>query len=173
MRKAYSQIFWGSIISVFNIYIGYINLLPNIIGYLLIISGVNNLIKNSKSDQFNKSLNKSIVLFILIAIVNVFSYIPLYGTFALLNVTFFALVYMFYLYFYYDLLFVSHKYIDNNSNTKSINNYFIIGLINIILLCLASVVNNDLLSLIYLIMDFSVKIYLLILIYRLRNHYLT
>lgn len=39
--KGYNRLFWGIIITIFHINIGYINIIPDFIGYILIYSGLN------------------------------------------------------------------------------------------------------------------------------------
>ena len=171
MKKAYNQMFWGIIITLFNFRIGYINLLPNILGYILILSACNNLVKNSQSDLFDNAYNLSIILLILLSIGDLLQLFPLYGNLALFSIIFFVLVSILNLYFYYDLLLVSNKYIDNNFDNNKLNLFLIGSLISIVILTLSSFLYNDYLTLLYFIIGFSLKIYLLFLISRLKIHY--
>jgi len=50
MYKAYSQIFWGAVITIFNINIGWLNLLPNFAGYILIAVGLSKIIANNTNN---------------------------------------------------------------------------------------------------------------------------
>lgn len=59
-RSAYENLFWGMIFIFFNFYINILNILPNFVGYILILLAVNNLVY--RRDIFNKIKIPTIIL---------------------------------------------------------------------------------------------------------------
>lgn len=55
MEKGYKKIFWGFLITIFNINIGPVNLLPNFIGYYFIGSGLNLIYEEFENDNFKRA----------------------------------------------------------------------------------------------------------------------
>lgn len=62
-ESAYNKLFWGMIFIIFNINLGSINIMPNCIGYLLIISGLNILAK--QHSIFEKGKTPAVILAII------------------------------------------------------------------------------------------------------------
>lgn len=60
----YNRLFWGMIFIIFNINIGFINILPNFVGYLLIYSGLK--ILSTQHEIFNKGKPLAVILTLLI-----------------------------------------------------------------------------------------------------------
>lgn len=71
MEQGYKKIFWGFLITIFNINLGPINILPNFLGYLIIGSGLN-LIQNEFANSNFKTANKASNFLVLYSI---FTYI--------------------------------------------------------------------------------------------------
>lgn len=55
MRQAYGKIFWGLLITIFDINIGRVNLLPNFIGYFIIGSGILKIREGFEHEAFKKA----------------------------------------------------------------------------------------------------------------------
>lgn len=62
-EPAYNKLFWGMMFIVFNINLGPINIMPNFIGYMLILSGLN-ILANQQS-QFEKGKTPAFILILL------------------------------------------------------------------------------------------------------------
>lgn len=62
-ESGYNKLFWGMIFVIFNINSGAINYLPNFIGYILIISGLNILL--NQHDIYKKAIIPTAILIIL------------------------------------------------------------------------------------------------------------
>lgn len=52
MEKAYKKIFWGLIIATFSITLGIITIFPTLVGWLVVLSGVSDLIDQISDKQF-------------------------------------------------------------------------------------------------------------------------
>ena len=52
MEKGYKKVFWGFLITIFDINIGSINILPDFIGYFIMGSGIYTLYSEFKNDNF-------------------------------------------------------------------------------------------------------------------------
>lgn len=62
-ESAYNKLFWGMMFIIFNINLGSINIMPNCIGYLLIISGLN--ILANQHSIFEKGKTPAVILAII------------------------------------------------------------------------------------------------------------
>jgi hypothetical protein len=61
--KGYKRLFWGMLLIIFNINIGFINILPDFAGYILIYSGLN--ILSSQNQTYQKAKIPAVILMIL------------------------------------------------------------------------------------------------------------
>lgn len=71
MSDNFNKIFWGIIITLFNFNIGWLNILPDFIGYGLMISGLSYLYNETKYKEFYIAKNISVIFFIL-SIIGIF-----------------------------------------------------------------------------------------------------
>lgn len=55
MEKGYKKMFWGFLITIFDINLGHINILPDFIGYYIMGSGIYILYSEFKNDNFKRA----------------------------------------------------------------------------------------------------------------------
>lgn len=55
MSEGYRKIFWGIFIATFNINIGIVKILPAFVGFIVISSGINNILQEANYDSFKKA----------------------------------------------------------------------------------------------------------------------
>lgn len=65
MYKNYNKIFWGLIVSMININLGPINLLPNFLGFIIILLALDNLFKETNNKKFKKAKYMSTLLMLI------------------------------------------------------------------------------------------------------------
>lgn len=70
-ESAYNKLFWGMMFIIFNIYLGAINILPNFIGYILIISALDTLVNQHEIYRKGKIPAAILIVITLKDIVNI------------------------------------------------------------------------------------------------------
>ncbi|MBO0566575.1 hypothetical protein EXQ36_19290 [Clostridium botulinum] len=65
MENGYKKIFWGIFIIIFNVDLGIIKILPPFIGFIIILSGISSLYKESQIESFNKAKIFAIIISII------------------------------------------------------------------------------------------------------------
>lgn len=74
MKSAINKLFWGFILIFFNINIGRFDLLPNFIGYIVIINGLVDLKKLSDEDEIIKVFNIGTILGSVMVVISILSW---------------------------------------------------------------------------------------------------
>jgi hypothetical protein len=64
MGSGYNKLFVGTIFVIININVGWVDILPNFIGYIIILYGLSILFKNTLIKDFQKAINISSILLI-------------------------------------------------------------------------------------------------------------
>lgn len=168
MYKGYNKIFWGILITTFNINVGKINLLPSFIGFIFISNGINILYKKTNIDFFNKAKIFAIILSIINLIEEVIKFLSFnHSDFFIWNQLGIVFCNVLKLFMVYKLFEGSIKYINNNidsdlalENTKKLKFYIIASTVTIIALNLRVLFNESILNNIVFFMLFVLNIYL-------------
>lgn len=170
MNNAYNKIFWGIFIATFNINIGGIKILPSFIGFLIVLSGLDSLYKDTHIEAFNKAKNFAIitvVISIVGGITNILS-IELINYFIfgeiLTIINFVMEILLFYKYFEGSIeYFNSNDYTDiAGENTRKLRFYIIVSLISTIVMVFALIFNITYLTIIIGIVFIILRIYLMV-----------
>lgn len=177
MYEGYNRIFWGVFITLFNINLGPINILPNFAGYLLMVSGLNILYKESSLPIFQRvgSLGGIVALLSFIGgIINFFSQ-------SLVDYFFIKIIWMIgfvilELVFLFKIVEAYIKHLEqNNYNNekeeyiKKLRYYIIFNILYILLMEINLIINMDVYPIFLGIMGMILQIYLMHMVYGLRN----
>lgn len=179
MYDGHNRIFWGILICSFNINLGYINILPNFAGYLLIVSGLNVLYKESSLDMFQKIGTMGMIVALLSFMggaMNIF-------TGGLNNYFFVNLLWMMgfivlELIFFFKVLESSIEYLDQNNYEdikeiyiEKLRNYTILSLVSAALMVISFTFNLEKYFIMSAFSGLIVEVYLMTIIYGLRNEF--
>lgn len=176
MYDGYNRIFWGGLITLFNINIGSINLLPNFVGYFVVANGLNVLHKESEFDGFQKIKVIGYLMAVLSFVGGIINFINQENTYFFLNtiwiIGFIIIDFM----FFFNIIEKSIKYLELNDfdNTvyiyiNKLRNYTILNLLNILFLGISLILNLKFYFTILNITLLFIYIYLTNIIYKLRN----
>lgn len=177
MYNGYNKMFWGVLITSFNINLGPINILPNFIGFLLIVSGLNTLYQESSFAGFNNVSSMGMIVALLSFIGGVIEWFRLGMTnYSFLNIIwsigFITIEFM----FFFKVLEASIECLQENNYDElkeryvlKLRNYAIFTLIIILSLGISLILNLETYQAILVVPAFALKIYLITIIYGLRN----
>lgn len=177
MYNGYNKMFWGVLITSFNINLGPINILPNFIGFLLIVSGLNTLYQESSFAGFNNISSMSMIVALLSFIGGIIGWFRLGMTnYSFLNIIwsigFITIEFM----FFFKVLEASIECLQENNYDElkeryilKLRNYAIFTLIIILSLGISLILNLETYQAILVVPAFALKIYLITIIYGLRN----
>ncbi|EPY2311627.1 MULTISPECIES: hypothetical protein [Clostridium] len=177
MGNGYKKILWGIFIATFNINLGIIKILPPFIGFIIILSGISSLYKETNIKFFNKAKIFAIIISI-IAIIGEFTRLfsielTSYFMFNEVCIVFSKIIELL---MFYKLFDGSIEYLNDNNqcnlaceNIKKLRFYIIASVINIIFLNLTLISNIKILSIIVLVMLIILRTYLMMSICRLKN----
>lgn len=149
MSEGYRKIFWGIFIATFNIKLGIVKILPAFVGFIIISSGINILIEETKLESFKKGkLYSNILAFVLF-----FGGLPALLGANLESNIFYQLIPVVYLTLELLLFYkvfegsIEKLYIENPEFAKDyeskLNFYIIASIINNVLLCIVLVFNFE------------------------------
>ncbi|EKO1912249.1 hypothetical protein PZQ55_001290 [Clostridium botulinum] len=177
MGNGYKKILWGIFIATFNINLGIIKILPPFIGFIIILSGISSLYKETQIDSFNKAKIFAIIMNV-IATIGEFTR---FFSIELTNSFVFNGVYIVFsntieLLMFYKLFDGSIEYLNDNNKSelacesiKKLRFYIITSVINIILLNFTLISNIKILNIIVLVMLIILRTYLMMSISSLKN----
>ena len=179
MYDGYNKIFWGSMITSFNINLGPINILPNFLGFILIVSGLNMLYRESSFAGFNNISSMGMIVAVLSFIGGAIGYLTggmhsYYFINIIWTIGFITIEFI----LFFKVLEVSIEYLKENNyheikerHILKLRNYTILTIINILALGISLIFNLETYMAIIVIPAFALKIYLISIIYDLRNIY--
>lgn len=153
MYGGYNKVFQGMFITSFNISLGPINLLPNFVGFLLISGGLNSLYKESSLDIFHNRKTMGTILTLMSFMGGV---IELLFNFKIVKGSI-------------EYLKLSNYYNDQEIYINKLRNYTIASLLSILCLGISLILNLEPYSTRLIIVLIILKIYLITIIYGLRN----
>lgn len=180
MSEGYRKIFWGIFIATFNIKIGIIKILPAFVGVLIISSGINILIEETKIESFNKGKQYSNILAVIMFFGGLLPFLGLNLESNILN-QLIPIVYLtIELLLFYKVFgsSIEKLYKDKNDDIakeyeSKLSFYIIAMIINNVLLCLVLTFNiENLLTAISSIGALILRIFLMTSMSRLKNLYL-
>ncbi|APF27522.1 putative membrane protein [Clostridium sporogenes] len=177
MGNGYKKILLGIFIATFNINLGLIKILPPFIGFIIILSGISSLYKQTQIESFNKAKTFAIIISVISTIgefTGIFS-IELTNSF-IFNEVYIVFSKIIELIMFYKLFNGSIEYLNDNNqcnlaceNIKKLKFYIIASVINIIFLNLTLISNIKILNIIVLVMLIILRTYLMMSICRLKN----
>lgn len=177
MYDGYNRIFWGIFITRFSINLGPVKILPAFVGYLLIVSGLDVLYEESLMDSYKKvkSLAMLIVGLSLIGLVIDFFSHGLGGSYFLSTswtIGFMILEFL----LYFKVIEASIDYLRDHDFEDLEEEYIIklrkftvFSMVNILLLGFSMIFNFNLLLKVFLYLSLLISVYLMTLVYGLRN----
>lgn len=177
MYDGYNKIFWGAVITSFNINLGPINILPNFIGFLMIVSGLNTLYKISSFVMYKNISTMGMIVALMSFIGGTIGWFRLGMTnYSFLNIIWTIAFITIEFVFFFKVLEVSIEYLKRNNYDElkekyilKLRNYTILTLANIAVLGISLILNLKTYLTIIIIPAFILKIYLITIIYGLRN----
>lgn len=177
MYSGYNKIFWGILITTFSINLGPIKILPVFIGFLFIVSGLDSVYKESSFNIFEKV--KSIGM--LVAFISFIGGVIDFTTYGMTNYSFINIIWItvfiiIELVFYFKIIEASIEYLSINNYDdltedyiSKLRNYTIFSILNILFLSVSLILNLNIYPTIAAIIGVILKIYLMTMIYGLRN----
>ncbi|NMB27957.1 MAG: hypothetical protein GX987_07905 [Tissierellia bacterium] len=177
MYDGYNKIFWGIFIATFNIKLGMIKILPAFIGFMIILSGISSLYRETNIEPFNKAKTFSIILIIGTGIGELMGLLSIEPTnFFIFNEIWIVFNIIMEMLMFYKCFEGSIEYFNVNNyenlaeeNIKKVRFYIIALTIDIIFLNFALIFDIRYLNTIVAIMIIILRIYLMVLTYRFRN----
>lgn len=177
MYNGYNKIFWGIIIATFNIKLGVIKILPSSIGFMVILSGISSLYRNTNIEAFKKARSFAIITIILTVIGEFREFLLIESMdFFVLNEFMIVFNVIMEMLMFYKCIEGSIGYLNVNNhvdlaeiNINKLRFYIIVSIINTIFLNFALVFNITFLSFITGIVLIILRIYLMVLIRGVRN----
>lgn len=177
MYDGYNKIFWGALITSFNINLGPINILPNFIGFILIVSGLNTLYGRSSFERYKNVSNMGMLVALLSFIGGVigrfrfemtnYSFLNIVWTIGFITIEFI---------FFFKVLEASIECLQENNYAElkekyvlKLRNYAIFTIVIILSLGISLILNLETYQAILVVPAFALKIYLISIIYGLRN----
>lgn len=177
MANGYKKIFWGIFIVTFNINLGMIKIFPHFIGFIIILSGINSLCKETHIESFNKARIFTIIISIITFIGELIRLFSIELTnFFIFNEVYIVFSNIIELLIFYKLFCGSIEYLNHNNqcdlaceNIKKLRFYIIVSVINIIFLNLTFTFNIKIFSIIVFVMLIILRTYLMMAISSLKN----
>ncbi|MBO0528464.1 hypothetical protein EXQ30_14185 [Clostridium botulinum] len=177
MENGYKKIFWGIFIIIFNVDLGIIKILPPFIGFIIILSGISSLYKESQIESFNKAKIFAIIISIIAIIGEIMRFFSIeLSSFFIFNGVCIVFSKIIELLMFYKLFDSSIEYLNDNNqcdlaceNIKKLRFYIIASVINIIFLNLTLISNIKILNIIVLVMLIILRTYLMVLISSFKN----
>lgn len=177
MYSAYNKIFWGIFITTFSINLGPIKILPAFIGFLFIVSGLDSLYEESSFNIFEKVKTIGILVAFISFIGGVMDFLTqgmaLYILTGIIWIIMFVIIELI---FYFKIIEASIEYLSINNYDDLAENYIsklrgytMFSILNILLLNVSLILNLNTYSTIAAIIGVILNIYLMIMIYGLRN----
>ncbi|APH16078.1 putative membrane protein [Clostridium sporogenes] len=177
MENGYKKIFWEIFIITFNINLGIIKILPPFIGFIIILSGISSLYKETQIESFNKAKTFAIIISVIATIgefTGIFS-IELTNSF-IFNEVYIVFSKIIELIMFYKLFNGSIEYLNDNDkcdlaceSIKKLRFYIITSVINIIFLNLTLILDIKIFNIIVLAMLIILRIYLMMSISSFKN----
>ncbi|MDW5300192.1 MAG: hypothetical protein SA378_08660 [Sedimentibacter sp.] len=174
MKQGYKKIFWGFLITIFNINLGPINILPNFLGYLIIGSGLN-LIQNEFANINFKTANKasnflllySIFAYIIFSMIfnDGYQYKNIIETGVFVFGSSISLIMVFNIFSGTIELYMNKEqriYADNLENTQKV--YTILNFIGLLLIASSINISNEVYNLVSVLYLFVIQLYFAIVI---------
>lgn len=177
MGNGYKKILWGIVIITFNINLGIIKILPPFIGFIIILSGISSLYKETQIESFNKAKTFAVILSIIAIIGEIMRFFSIeLSSFFIFNGVCIVFYNIIELLMFYKLFDGSIEYLNDNNqcnltceNIKKLRFYIIASVINIIFLNLTLISNIKILNIIVLVMLIILRTYLMVLIFSFKN----
>ena len=167
MVRAYNQIFWGAMLTFFNINFGWFNLLPDFLGYIVIAMGIENII-DMKNDDVKKSQKAHILAWVLA----IYAFASMFIGASLDFITSLVLTVAFLtgeLIMCYFVLASGRNYVNSDYLPVQIRDYLLITTLAIAIFCFSAII--PVMANIAMLLSFVSKIYFIYLCYALKGQF--
>lgn len=179
MYRGYQLIFWGLFFISFHINLGVFQILPNFIGWAMVVSGINKLGTVYKTNKFTSTAYLALfavfyfVIDLILKLTNptTGSYSPLM-IFSIISISLVELLVEYYiLNGSAEYLYVTNNVDIAENLIKQLRVYMIVYFVNTILMCFSLTFNPNYISLIFIIIYLGLRICFMAIISRLKSYY--